>query len=233
MNKLKQNLLSYGFVREYCSDNSVELLPSDIIELFVLWLTFCDEFDRDLSHDNIQFATTNDDEYGECQQISVKEYYHATAICKQIIQKGNKESWSFRFKNIATHTHAVLGVISDEIAREKKGEILDFSLATNKGYGLYIFDMRKYSEEVSWNPFQYGNQFEFKKGDVITMELDLTNDKGQLKFQFHSERIASKSSKPLPSNICFDDIDVNKKWRAAVAIRQPNEDHMWLLPYNA
>ena len=80
---------------------------------------------------------------------------------------------------------------------EKKGDIKDFSMAEG-GYGLCLFDMKRYCGRVfPEGIFKYGQQFEIKKGDMITMELDLTKSKGILKFTFNADLKDPKSEKTL------------------------------------
>ena len=232
MDNHRKNLLSFGFVREYCNKNKIEFLPNDIVGLFVLWLSFCDQFDVDLLHKNIKVETKKDDKYGEYQQVVVKQtdICHSSAICKKLIKKGDKESWTFKFESPASSTTAILGIINNEAAIQAdhtEGNISDFS-CINGGYGLYLSNMGIYYNELFQGTFEYGDQFVFKEGDMITMELDLTKEKGILSFIFHAD--IDSSSTELSSNVLNDDIDVNELWRAAVALAYP-KDIMCILPY--
>ena len=241
MDETKKKLLTFGFVREFCNAENMVFLPNDIVELFVLWLIFCDRIDINLCHEYIELTTKTDDKYGEYQQIGLKEfsYKHSTAICEQIIKKGNKQLWTFKFEEIATDTYVILGIIDNNIAIKEKGGIRDFSVELG-GYGLYLSSMRKYAGEYSLlyagggsSIFGYGQRFRFKKNDMITMELDLTKQKGVLSFTFHAEyKSYLYLSKDLPSNVAYNDVDVDKQWRGAVAICDPELDIVSLLPYN-
>ena len=190
-------------MREYCKHNSIDLLPSDIIELFVLWLSFCDRFVPDLSDDNIEILGA------ECQQVKVRAgggHYCATAVCKDIVKKGEKQSWKFQ----VVDKEVILGIMEDKVAVERAGKIRDFS-SSKGGYGLFLSDMRKYLDDYNARVFEYAQQFEVKENDIITMELDLTKDKGVLTFTFHS-----KEKPQITDNIFYDQFEVNKNWRAAV-----------------
>lgn len=132
MEQARKNLLSFGFVREYCNDNNIELLPSDIIELLVLWLSFRDQFDISLSHKDIAIETKTDDKYGEYQEIrkSKASGFCITAICKNIIKKGHKQSWKFQLRTKDPDSPPmalVFGIIDNKIAESNASQITDFS----------------------------------------------------------------------------------------------------------
>ena len=71
MDATRKNLLTFGYVRDYCKQTDLDFLPEDIIHLFILWISFCDQFDRNLSHEGIQITEECDEEYGEYQQIKL------------------------------------------------------------------------------------------------------------------------------------------------------------------
>lgn len=231
LSQTRKNLLSIGFVREYCKENNVEFLPSDIIELFILWLSLCDRFDKDLSHKSIQFTMKSDNNYIDYEQIAVTEFGHKTAIGHQIIRKGDRQLWTFQLIKNIKDAHVILGIIDNKTANQRKGIICDFSFK-ERGYGLYLNNMYKYCGTKARTRFEYGTQFEFKTGDMITMELDLTNQVkgGQLRFTFHS--IKSAKYIESSSNVCYDNLDINEEWRGAVAIGNPKSDAVCLLPFN-
>ena len=63
-------LLFFGFVREICRDNNVELLPEDIIQLCILWSSFGHNFSKKLSNKDIEIVAKDSNIYGKCYQIS-------------------------------------------------------------------------------------------------------------------------------------------------------------------
>ena len=97
------------------------------------------------------------------------------------------------------------------------------------GYGLYLRNMTKYSEKYTAIPYEYGEQYEVQKEDMITMQLDLTRDKGILSVEFHAKLKPNELNIAM-SNV-FDEIDVNEAWRAAVAFGFAS-DNVFLLPFN-
>ena len=88
MDSRGKELLVSRFVRSVCNNNTMELLPEDIIRLLVLWLCFGDIFDEKLSHKDIKIENIQDEQYGICQKVQLKESLddmnHRTAICKSI-----------------------------------------------------------------------------------------------------------------------------------------------------
>ena len=100
MDPQKRELLTFGFVREYCKDNKMELITDDIIKLFILWSTFCDQFDRDLTYKDYQIARKMHDKYGEYQQAMLQDYQyaHCSAICHNVIKKEIKHSGHFKLE---------------------------------------------------------------------------------------------------------------------------------------
>ena len=230
MNRTKKNLLCFGFIRECCNEMHADLLPNDVIALLILWLSFCDHFVANLSTKDIEIKTITNDKYGEYQQIKKANLHgFSSAICQNIIKYGDKQSWTFRInqdkdKDLFLGEHGfrrvVLGIIDDEVAIRRNKNITDFS-DLQGGYGLYLSNMGKYFGPVGnysvRTYFDYGSQYKLKEGDTIKMELDLTKEKGILRFTFDAQLNETQTDKEI-SNVFYDKIDINKRWRAAVAI---------------
>ena len=230
MESTRENLLSFGFVREYCNENNIDFLPKDIVSLFILWLTFCDRFDENLLNEHIQLETMKNEKYGEYQQIKLKDASTKrlfSTVCEGVIEKGDKQTWTFK---VDGSQRVILGIIDDKVVTKRKGNIRIFAFSEG-GYGLYLVNMYRYLESVcSKGYFKYGKQLKIKQGDMITMQLDLTEKNGVLRFTFNADLNDPKSHETL-DNIFYDEIDVDKKWRAAVTIGSPAI--VTLLPYNA
>ena len=47
-----------------------------------------------------------------------------TAICEKIVEKGNKERWTFRFKNKPSETCLKIGIVDDQSAQTFKGNLM-------------------------------------------------------------------------------------------------------------
>ena len=66
-----------------------------LLSFFILWLSFCDKFDQNLSHKDTVIGTKTDDKYGEYEQVQMsQEIYNTciTAVCDTIYTKGDKQS---------------------------------------------------------------------------------------------------------------------------------------------
>ncbi len=231
----RKTLLVIGFVRNICKIIGIELLPEDITQLFILWLCFGDTFDEALTHKSIKIDSIQDDKYGSYQKINLEGYRdfmdHATAICERIVEKGLRAKWTFKFERAPNYTFLLVGIVDDEMAVNSKGEMTDFTEPEYEGYGLFLQNMFKYHGADDDHSYDYGDQFHFEDDHLVTMELDLTQEKnehGILSFIMHS-KVNGGIDISQYSNILYDDIDINKKWRAAIAICHSN-DATSLLP---
>ena len=144
---------------------------------------------------------------------------YRTAICEGIIVKGFKEKCTFRLDALTPDSSLLIGIVDDEAAQKANGTMLDFSDSEYGGYGLLCECCFAYhgAEEVY---FEYLEQFEYGQNSLLTMELDMTqqdNDHGILMVTVNS-KVKDGVNIDDHSDILFDDIDINKKWRAAVAI---------------
>ena len=241
MDRERKTLLTFGFVRDYCKANYIDFPPDDIVELFTIWVSFCDKFDRNLTYKDIMIQTKADNKFGVYEQIRRTEGYETwmnpcvTAICQQIIKKGDKQSWTFQIgaKNNIDPRYLVFGIIDNKTAKAKEN-ITDFSIISG-GFGLYLNDMGRYCErDDAIGHFEYGHQYKLKQGDIITMILDLTQENGILSFEFHGQLEEDKSNKQTAeefSNVFHDKLDVDKEWRAAIAIASSSH-FVSLLPYD-
>ena len=150
MDQARRTLLSFGFVRNCCQDQNMDLLPSDIIELLLLWLSFGDRVSLNLSHKSIQVKTIIDDKHGECEQIKKSQTCgpHATAICQNIVKKGDKQLWTFKLTEKLQATSIVMGIIDNNTATNLAGTIHDFSDLSG-GYGLFHQKFKKCSTRTA------------------------------------------------------------------------------------
>ena len=223
MDETKKNLLSFGFVREYCKQNNLDFPPDDIVGLFAIWLLICDSFDTHLSHEEMDITTEIDAKYGECQTIvnKVGTGYGRTAICANICKRGDKQYWKFQINGDDWYNlkSVVIGIIDDSVLNQDNNKnIVDFSIEKG-GFGLYLKNMLMYHAGNFWNTttFEYGKQFNFKRNDIITMQLDLTGAKGILSLTTDADIEESNDANAL-SNILNKDLDVNVSWRGCSCI---------------
>ena len=236
MNSVQKTLLTFGFVREYCKSQNIELFPDDIISLFVSWLFFYDHFDAEKSHPYLNIEII-DHQY-ELLSVKVCKQNHrypqaqwCTAVGTLIIEKGEKYAWKFRMYTPALHfANIQLGIIDDDMFKTNEGEYID-DLSSGKwnGWGLFLYEMDKYHGSPNDDgTVYYAHQFNYKKGDIITIILDMTqenNEKyGVLSCEIDAE-IDEETMKYFAKNdrlspVIYDNVDINKRYRMAVGIQR-------------
>lgn len=219
----REELLAFGYIREYAKSVDKDIPPNDLIHLIVLWICLMDYWDKDRSHDDIRFDGESD------QRALSTQSGHRTVIGENVIRKGNKESWTFR----ASSGMVIAGVIEDDVFETNSNlQITDFTTSEYNGYGisLYMWYMYHSCDDFSGNDgkLKHAQQFKIEQSGerVLTMELDLTQSKhkhGLLSFKFHHElrrglKISEFKSDAEYTNIVYDTIDVNKKYRAAFSL---------------
>ena len=185
MDASQKNLLTFGYVREYCIMEDIEFLPEDIVGLFVIWLMLRDYFDEGLSHPSIDIISVD----GTLQQVKTKSTGSTTdwfsAIGSAIIRKGERFEWKFIVDcPILYKMEMELGIIDNAIMKSDEF-IGDFAAPPWNGWGLYLYDMTPYHGNDG-ALFNYGRQFQYEEGDTITMILDLSqteNKNGTLSFE--------------------------------------------------
>ena len=226
MDETGRNLLTFGFVRDFCKNYNMDI-PDDIVFLFVSWLSFYAQFDRNLTHKHITIETKKTkDKYGEYQQVQISRKAVGpwrTAVSKNICKKGDIKSWIFQIgarKKYGDPKYLILGIIDDMTVKRRKSRIQSFC-AEKGGFGLFLLNMGRYFEkDLNHDKFEYGQQFELTHNDIIEMELDLTKERGILSFEFHG-KVKTRDWTDWTtyySNIFHDNIDINKQWRAAITL---------------
>ena len=104
MSSLKQEeLLVYGYIKEYHRLHNIDLPPNDIILLFVSWIRLMDSFDKDLIHKDFQF----DSEICTKFKRERSDNAYASLVGSFIVKKGMTQRWTFR----AQTTEALLGIM--------------------------------------------------------------------------------------------------------------------------
>ena len=197
---------------------------------------FCWSVDEKLTNKGIKIENIQDDKYGNYQRIRLEEhdlFQRLTAICQLITEKGSKTRWTFKFDEKPSVTNLLIGIVDDESTQKSEGEMDDFSEPQHGGYGYYISSGLKYHGDAAEAPFEYARKFVYEDNHLITMKLDLTQEKnkhGILSCVIHS-KLRDGIDIDQYSNVLWDDIDINKKWRAAVAISDQTNDIVSLLPF--
>ena len=218
MATFRKDMLVFGYMRKYCKKVNIEF-PDDLIQLFSSWVMLMDIFDKHKCHTLIDFVT-------ETKAIVKRMGSHYKSIFGTIIvQKGQKQSWKLKCSSCTT----LIGIIDNDMltSNDNDNDIDDFTDSKYKGWALSLGLMRKFHASDSAadddGEFEYGEQFQmFGSNEIIlTMELDLTQEKhdnGILSFTFHMPREDGSVISNNISNIAWDDIDVNKVYRAAICL---------------
>eukprot|EP01084_Bolivina_argentea_P188452 324422_1 len=216
---VKKELLVFGYIRLHCQIH----LPHDITKLFVEWIEWMDSFDTNKSHECFTFVTNRTLVKRDTKDTTMPHY--TSAFGETIVCKGDIQSWIFQVGSVGFF----IGIIEEEIVQTYEN-IEDFTDAKHRGYGISLALANKYHAcgYQGHESFGYAEQFALfrfflnnSKQLNVKMKLDLSqsNGMGLLSFifdvpsKFCNDKISTEGQY---SNIAFDNIDVNKKYRAAV-----------------
>eukprot|EP01084_Bolivina_argentea_P175844 304429_1 len=221
----KEFLLVFGFVREY-EHNIPFTIPYDITHFLSSWISFTDFFDKEISDDGIIFESRNDDDkYSTIQRKDDTNYILKCAFGALIIKKGQQQIWKFKLNNTSTKTiQFIVGIMdNNKIETRDKRDIGDFTDTINGGYGLWYGNRFAlyHNSDGSETQYLYASQLKFNDGNVITMKLDLTqkcSKCGILSYEIDNCKLRNNIVNNTYSNIAYDDIDINKDYRCAVAL---------------
>ena len=222
----RKNLLFYGYLREYFASISMELPPDDLMKMFASWMML-NVFDQDKSDKNIEFQTDT------CisKTLAIEPSYddnYGCAVGSMIIEKGNKQSWICK---IDPHFISVVVGIIDNNTVETKENIGDHTEAGNDGYGIGLNSFGKFhnTEGFGWYlnsyRFDYANQFQKKDGFLMTITLDMTQEKGDggiLLYEFHMKPksyVNKIETDGKHTTIAWDDINIDRKYRIAISFK--------------
>ena len=199
----------------------MDLLPDDVIELLTKWISLFDCFDETKMHSSLQIIK---DEHNQYQILKTKRKsgWYSTAIGTQIITKGMKKEWIIEFKKVKS-TLILLGIIENSMVNINE-MIDDFTNGQYNGWGIYLSCSVKYHGQNSEQPFEYASQFKLRNGNKIKIILDLSNNnkntgnKGSLAYIYDADIDKEILTTGTFSNIAYDDIDVEKEYRFAIAM---------------
>ena len=228
MTACREELLVYGYIKEWHKRNNIELPPNDIISAFVSWIKLLDLFDKKFCHKDIKFHPESETKF-QCKGPTS----YPSAIGSMSIKRGMKQSWTFKIKQ----NFALLGIIDEEIVQNSGNAITDFTNSTFKGYGITTNLWSCYhilgAGRVSINFRRYSNQFVKEKSSIVTMELDMTQKESEhaiLKYVNHGEpkeNVKEIRTDKEFSNIAWNDIDINREYRMAIAPFAYRDDIEW------
>ena len=197
-----------------------------------LWFSLTDSWDiqNTDSHIRVDNSYMINDETGNIDEKRIIErkvqwdtgLYHAFGT--DIITRGQTKTWNIKIikKDPARRKpYVLIGIMEHQTKLDALNRRIE-GFVQNNGYCLYTASGRKYHDRISGQQFKYGQQFNFKVGDIISMELDLTrkmnvdnddnNKCGILKF------IINGKYENEENHIAFNDIDINKQWIISVGL---------------
>ena len=229
-NSSQKQLLVWGYLREFFKSMSSELPPHDLITLFITWLSLMDHFDRQKCDSAIKFESHT------CisKIVTMNRWSFACAVGSMRISKGDKQSWICKIDR--KFTSVIVGIV-DNATAECEGDIGDHSDEGNEGYGFGLNFFEKYYNEGQYDSdddwpeervreyFHYGQQFKTDHGFVMTITLDMTQQKGDhgiLSYEFHmkpKDEIDEIRTDGEYTNVAWDDVDIDKEYRIAFSIK--------------
>ena len=216
MSASREELLVFGYIKEYHKSNNIELPPNDIVLLFVSWIRLRDTFDKNMIPKEIIFHPEIDTKFNHKDGGG-----WASLIGTIVVEKGIKQSWKFK-----TPKWTIIGIIDEEIAKSST-IITDFTNLKYKGYGIQTGQWGYYhrSSRFDGSLKQYVDQFEAGPASfMFTMELDMTqtqSEYGVLKYIIHAkprDGIKQIRTDGEYTNIAYDNINIDRKYRLGVAI---------------
>eukprot|EP01084_Bolivina_argentea_P103417 185241_1 len=213
--------LIFGFTRECCKSERIDILPDDIIKLFVEWTSLSDCFHVEISDESIDIKTLIS--YQTIQRTTEMwngKNHYSTAIGTDIICKGMKQIWKFKIlaKKKNDRPTIMVGIIDNNVAKSLE-YIGTFWEGCSKGYGLSFYSGKKFGPSCKLTSIQEQDLYKIEK---FTMILDLTqknSEYGILYYQIDDSKL-----------IAFDAIDIDKEYRCAVALYLNMHDVVALLP---
>ena len=135
------------------------------------------------------------------------------------------QSWTIK----SDYGSTMVGIMDEETIQNSDQDINDFTSPYNGGYGMVTNGWHYYNDSLNIHGQldDYASQFRAKRPFMIKMELDMRQAKGEqatLKYIILNDLeqdVKDARTDGKYTNIAFNNIDINKKYRLAVAV-----DHM-------
>ena len=223
----KKELLVYGFVREcWKSMKYVKNLPIDIINLFCLWLSLMDSWDKINSDEGMTVSVVHNDDGSVHKWIERTIAWNGTATNGfgiNIVSKPQIKSWKFEIPKENKRTApTTIGIFEAKFVEQNIGDFSDKS-AENEGYGVYTLNWQMYKKGIPIGVTEYFQEYseKYEHDDtnklILTMELDLSGKNGILKYKFDDYHHLMINE----NNIACD--DVNKQYKLAISSYSQNK----------
>lgn len=223
----REELVGYGYLRECAIINDKKSIPMDILNMVISWIPrLPGAFDMTVSNDAIQLHSDIPNMFMRRVAKSRNVQDHASIIGTSVVSKGIKKTWTLQIDNLS---NVMIGIIDNQVIDNNK-IITDFTDEFNKGYGLETssWDVFHVSDAPDGSLAEYAEQFNIWNDETMTVLLDMTQKEykhGVLKYILHNEPIMNDlqiETHGRYSNIAYDNLDIDKKYRLAVAISQYN-----------
>eukprot|EP00485_Elphidium_margaritaceum_P000990 CAMPEP_0202694620 /NCGR_PEP_ID=MMETSP1385-20130828/8436_1 /ASSEMBLY_ACC=CAM_ASM_000861 /TAXON_ID=933848 /ORGANISM="Elphidium margaritaceum" /LENGTH=178 /DNA_ID=CAMNT_0049350499 /DNA_START=125 /DNA_END=658 /DNA_ORIENTATION=- len=175
-----------------------------------LWLSLTDSWDAALTDPHIIVATNLQVERSIEWDTGL---YHAFGT--DCVTRGHCKTWHVQITRQDAklrQPYVQVGIMPQQTKFNSKIRRIE-GFCQNDGYCLYTASGKKYHDGITGESFPYGERHAFKVGDVISMQLELTQKANQtkncgvLKFIINGQYEADEMM-----HIAFDTIDINQRW---------------------
>ena len=224
----KQELLLYGYVREFCNLTFMPFLNDHVMKILDLWLNIAnDEWNKQHNHSKIvismhsQCIELNNDAININPRLKNVYYY---AFGTEIIEKGMMKTWQFMIKNDDENIcDASIGIVEIEKIENYKQVLMNNDI-NYVGYGLEL--KGGYFRNMSKNDVLClaAKDLKLVNGDIVTMTLDLTVKAATGMLMFEIER---KNNDIIINRIAAQP-DSYRQWILAVKLKS-NYDKLLFL----
>ena len=142
MTASREELLIYGYVREYHREHNIDLPPNDLILLFVSWIKLMDSFDKALVHPDMQF---DPDICTKFKRIGKSPDGYASLVGTYIIEKGMKETWTFKINPKANYP--LIGI--ELTSSKQKFKLLETSTCYMEDYTNFYLEVYTSAQKLN------------------------------------------------------------------------------------
>ena len=213
-------LCIYGYVRKHYPN--FYQVPVDLLKLcLAMYFGRVDEWDSELSDARYNFG---ENKLATINWIAGQSNACPNAFGETVISEGDILEWKFRIagKNAGVmHAQNKKAIMIGIIESDAEYDTLQKSFAANSdkhdAYAYYCFNGQMWvnNEQYAGGKFQYISHEDFDlvvTHKMVVMTVDMTGYNGRISFK------TGDDSNTIDHGIAYDGIDVNKKYRMAVAM---------------
>ena len=215
----KAEFCVHGYVRMHYSN--YYQVPMDLLKLcLAMYFGRVDEWDPKLADPRYIFAENKvatikwtDGVHGACPN----------AFGEIVVSEGDVLEWKFKIacKNAYNHEQnkkaIMIGIIESDAANDIFSKSFAAESDKHDAYAYYCFNGQMWvnNEKYAGGKFQYVSYEDFATvvtHKMITMNVDMTGYQGRIAFK------TGNDSTTIDHGVAYDGIDINKKYRMAVAM---------------